>query len=131
MSATLSKLIGKLAEPFGGRERVNDSVAYRTYLSLRYPAYARLIRAEQNFYRELLKSVGSQLVFDIGAHCGSKAVMFASIADRVVCVEPAPESAALLRRQFAGNRKVIIEEKGVSSQAGSAMFHFFPPRDGR
>jgi FkbM family methyltransferase len=130
MVKPITKVVNKWAEHFGGRERLNDSVAYQAYVSLRFPEHAKLIRDERRFYAGLLNKVGSELVFDIGAHSGAKAVLLAALAERVVCVEPSPGSVAILKRRFRTNRKVAIEAKGVAATEGMATFHIFEATSG-
>lgn len=47
--------------------------------------------------------VRDKLIFDIGAHLGGVGVTLASRGARVVCVEPVPENAFILARNFANN----------------------------
>jgi FkbM family methyltransferase len=62
-------------------------------------------------------------VIDIGANIGTFAVLAARAAPaaRVLCFEPAPDTAALLRRNVTMNgidARVLIEERAVSGAAG-------------
>lgn len=116
-------LLIRYADWFGGRERLNDSFFYRCYVALAYPEHARRKRLEERFFRRVIPP-GSSLVFDIGANHGGKAVIFARMTRRVVCVEPSPASAKILRCRFAGSPKILIEESGVHSVNGMAAFAF-------
>ena len=60
------------------------------------------------------------LVFDIGAHAGSRARAFAALGCRVVAVEPQPDFAWLLRRLFTGRPQVEVVESAVSDTVGRA-----------
>lgn len=40
-------------------------------------------------------------IFDVGAHVGDKAVMFLASGARVVCFEPQPECANVLRDKYS------------------------------
>jgi FkbM family methyltransferase len=62
-------------------------------------------------------------VIDIGANIGTFAVLAAQAAPaaRVLCFEPAPDTAALLRRNLTMNgvaARVVIEERAVYGVAG-------------
>lgn len=60
------------------------------------------------------------LIFDVGANRGNIAQSFADAGARVVCIEPQPSLAALLRRRFAGCPHVIVVEKGLGMVRGSS-----------
>jgi len=60
------------------------------------------------------------LVFDVGAHAGSRVRAFASLGCRVIAIEPQPDFAWLLRRLFAHQRRVEVVEAGVSDAVGRA-----------
>lgn len=61
------------------------------------------------------------LVFDIGAHTGSKAEVFLAEGARVVCVEPQPHCLAEPRRKLGGNRRLQTVAGGLGATAGSAL----------
>ncbi|MBT1072718.1 FkbM family methyltransferase [Pelotalea chapellei] len=58
------------------------------------------------------------LVFDVGANRGNMAEAFLAAGARVVCIEPQPHLAAVLRQRFAGNSRVTVIEKGLGSLRG-------------
>jgi FkbM family methyltransferase len=99
----------------GTTYRLKDSNLYRHYLQMFYPHYYLRKLSEEVFYKNLLSQIGSELVFDIGANNGDKTAIFAGIAKKVVCVEPNPKSAAILRRRFARNRAIVIVQKGAGA----------------
>ena len=71
--------------------------------------------------KELLRPFinAGDLVFDIGAHEGLKTDIYLSLgAGRVICVEPQPECILYLKNKYAGNKSVIIEEKGLAAKPG-------------
>ena len=57
------------------------------------------------------------MVFDIGAHVGSRSHTLLSIGARVVAVEPQPLLADLVRRHI-GRRLTALEEKAVGDSEG-------------
>jgi FkbM family methyltransferase len=61
------------------------------------------------------------LIFDIGANVGKTVAQFITVANKVVCFEPNPRLANLLRGRFA-NDLVIIDERGVSNKNGTQTF---------
>lgn len=80
-------------------------------------------RREADFYRNLLKGFRRRdLVFDIGAHTGSKTATFLRLGARVVAVEPDPVNQVILEDQFLrhrlARRPVAIVRKAVSDGSG-------------
>ncbi|TDH34924.1 FkbM family methyltransferase [Pseudohoeflea suaedae] len=71
--------------------------------------------ALKRFYRDLISP--GDLVFDIGAHVGSRSHTLLSLGARVVAVEPQPVLADLVRRHIGG-RLTALEEKAVSDSEG-------------
>lgn len=71
----------------------------RTY---RAPGRAALLDA---FHRRFLGA--GDLAFDIGAHVGDRTASFRRLGARVVCVEPQPRLARLLRLLFRRDPEVI------------------------
>jgi FkbM family methyltransferase len=60
-----------------------------------------------------------ELVFDIGAHAGDKAIPFLQKGARLVCVEPQPQLAEHMRIRFSGNPSVTVVPKGVGRAPGT------------
>jgi len=58
------------------------------------------------------------LVFDVGANLGAKTERFLNASARVVCVEPQPSCANILRDKFADNPRVVVVEKGLAEKQG-------------
>jgi FkbM family methyltransferase len=56
------------------------------------------------------------LVFDVGAHAGSKAQIYLAKGARVVCFEPQPALADNLRERFG--ERVVIEQVALGSSPG-------------
>jgi FkbM family methyltransferase len=76
-------------------------------------------RRETDFYRNLLKGFRQgDLIFDIGAHTGSKTATFLRLGARVVAVEPDEVNQVILEEQFLryrlARRPVAIVRKAVS-----------------
>jgi FkbM family methyltransferase len=59
------------------------------------------------------------LVFDVGANMGAKAVLFLEQGARVVCVEPQPSCVAALRQRFRKERRVTIVAEGLAERSGA------------
>lgn len=60
-----------------------------------------------------------EVVFDIGAHAGDKAIPFLQKGARVVCVEPQPQLAKSMQDRFLGNPAVTVVCKGVGKAPGT------------
>lgn len=118
MSQNNKTLLRRFAELVTQIDHIDDSLPYQWYLRLRHPKHYEEKRREEAFYRKLIMSLGSDLVFDIGANEGNKAAIFAKLAKRVVCLEPSPKANAALRRRFKSSRTVHIINAGVGSKAG-------------
>ncbi len=58
------------------------------------------------------------LVFDIGAHLGDRAVAFASLGARVVALEPQPDVARWLRRLVRRHEGIEVRVEAVGARAG-------------
>ncbi len=79
-------------------------------------------RRLRRFYRAFVPP--GALCFDLGAHVGSRTQVFLDLgARRVVAVEPQPLCAALLRRRWAGNARVVVLEQAVGARPGGALLH--------
>lgn len=57
-------------------------------------------------------------VFDVGAHIGAKTDIFLANGAKVICFEPQPDCAKVLRNKYAGNEGVLIVEKGLADKHG-------------
>jgi FkbM family methyltransferase len=63
------------------------------------------------------------LFIDVGANVGTYSVLCASVGAQVIAIEPAPDTAALLRENNELNGGTIeIIEAAVGSEAGTARF---------
>ncbi|MBS3745795.1 MAG: FkbM family methyltransferase [Wenzhouxiangellaceae bacterium] len=60
------------------------------------------------------------LVFDIGAHVGDRALAFAALGARVLALEPQPMLARFLQRTIGRRRRVEVLEQAVGAAAGVA-----------
>ncbi|WP_413207557.1 FkbM family methyltransferase [Rhodospirillum sp. A1_3_36] len=69
----------------------------------------------RRFYRSLIAP--GDLVFDIGAHVGSRAKTFLSLGAEVVAIEPQPVCADLLERHFS-QRFTGLERVAVGATMG-------------
>ena len=53
------------------------------------------------------------LVFDVGAHVGDKAIWFLNRGAKVICIEPQPLIAQRLHQRMAGVNNAIVVQKGL------------------
>lgn len=60
------------------------------------------------------------LVFDIGAHLGDRAVAFATLGAHVIALEPQPHIARWLRRLTRRHNRITVRTEAVGAAAGSA-----------
>lgn len=89
----------RVSHPPGLRRGVFRSVV--TYYGVPF----RLVRTRR-FYSRFV--VPNGLVFDIGAHVGSKIRTFRSLGARVIAVEPQPACLDLLQRWYGDDEQVVI-----------------------
>lgn len=73
------------------------------------------------FYRTLIPE--GALVFDIGAHVGSRTRSLLANGARCVAVEPQPAFVQLLKLIFNNNKRVSLVTKAVGRQKGQADLH--------
>jgi FkbM family methyltransferase len=118
-----------LLEKLVSRPRFNDSLLYHLYLNIRYPGYSKRKRLEKQFYQSTLEAVDATLVFDVGANCGEKTAVFASLVDEVVSIEPSPTAVRVLKDRFLHNPRVAVIAGGVGSEEGTGKFHIFGDAD--
>lgn len=121
----MSSLFRKIANAFVIPERLNDSWAYHQYLRWRFPEHWKTLQADLYFYQRIVSTVGNELVFDVGANAGHRAVIFAAIAKRVICLEPDPTSVETLRVRFSNRKRIEIVAKGVADREGELEFKQF------
>jgi FkbM family methyltransferase len=79
------------------------------------------LRALRQRYREFVGP--GDLAFDVGAHVGNRTRCFRALGARVIAVEPQPDFAAWLRRQFRNDRGVTVLEAALGAAPGRAMLH--------
>ena len=78
-------------------------------------------RSLARFYRELIPE--GSLVFDVGAHVGSRTRSLLSTGASCVAIEPQPAFARLLERLFASNERVTLVKHAIGSEPGTAQLH--------
>lgn len=76
--------------------------------------------ALRRFYGNLIKP--GDLVFDVGAHAGSRSRTLLSLRAHVVALEPQPMFADFIQRAFAGEDLILLR-KAVGKEAGSVDLH--------
>jgi FkbM family methyltransferase len=79
------------------------------------------LRGLRQRYSEFLGP--GDLAFDVGAHVGHRTRCFRALGARVIAVEPQPDFAAWLRRQFRNDRSVTVLEAALGAAPGRAMLH--------
>jgi FkbM family methyltransferase len=97
------------------------SRAYEWYARACGSGYARVLAADRAFYGRLFQEFAIRSVFDVGANVGDKAQVFQELGARVVCVEPDPDTADILRYRFG--RSVTVEQTAIGEQPGTAVLH--------
>jgi FkbM family methyltransferase len=116
--STMQSLPRRILELAFNSHQINDTLAYHIYLRLRHPTHYKIKQREFNFYKNILNELGYGLVFDIGANCGSKAIILAKFADHVVCVEPSPAAIHALEERFAKFSNISVVGQGVGASPG-------------
>lgn len=74
----------------------------------------------KRFYAGLIRR--GDLVFDIGAHAGSRSRTLLALGAKVVALEPQPVFADFIEKSFAGKELVLLR-KAVGRQSGSVDLH--------
>jgi len=72
---------------------------------------------ENNFLRQFMAP--GDLVFDVGANIGNKAIQYVNLGATVVCFEPQPRCLDILRNKFKDNPCVYIDERGIADKPGT------------
>jgi len=78
-------------------------------------------RRLRRFYARFVRP--GALVFDVGAHVGSRSRAFLDLNARVVAVEPQPACIAYLQRRWAGDSRFTLVAAAVGAQSGPAGLH--------
>lgn len=76
----------------------------------------------QSFLQQMTGITKNSLVFDVGAHKGSKAIIYVLCGARVVCFEPQPECVTALHNRFDDYKQVAIEAVGIADKEGELEF---------
>ncbi len=77
-------------------------------------------RKLQNFYKQFVQP--GDLVFDIGAHVGSRSRTLLSLGASVVALEPQADFAALIERTLR-HPKLVLLRQAVGREPGSINLH--------
>jgi FkbM family methyltransferase len=107
------------------RERFNDSIIYGAYLRIFLPHSADKKLKERIFYKSALKDKKCDLIFDVGANAGSKAVIFLQHAKRVICIEPNPETLEHLSRRFSNKPQIELVRCACGAHSGTTKMLVF------
>ena len=78
-------------------------------------------RSLARFYQNLIPR--DSLVFDVGAHVGSRTRSLLANGAHCVAIEPQPVFAQLLQRLFANNKRVSLVTSAVGREKGEAQLH--------
>jgi FkbM family methyltransferase len=116
---TLKSGLQAILRRIGLYHRLKASSLYYLYWTIADRSLIDDRRRETDFYRNLLRGFRQgDLIFDIGAHKGSKTATFLRLGARVVAVEPDEVNQVILEDQFlryrVTRRPVIIVRKAVS-----------------
>lgn len=86
-------------------------------------AYDRIQR-EYSFYKNWLKADGrgDELIFDVGANCGTKSALFSRLCKKVVAFEPSDKMNNLLKLRFK-NTNVDVIKCALGKQSTTATFY--------
>lgn len=68
------------------------------------------------FYRRFVQA--GDLCFDIGAHVGNHSAAWLEIGAQVVALEPQPQFAAFLRKEYRARQDVTVLEQAVGRRRG-------------
>jgi len=74
------------------------------------------IRQMRRFYAQFLRR--GDLAFDIGAHVGSRTLVYTALGARVVAVEPVPAAMRVLRLLYGWQRGVTLLPAALGAAAG-------------
>jgi FkbM family methyltransferase len=72
-----------------------------------------------DFYRQFVRR--GDLCFDVGAHKGGRTEWLLRLGARVVCVEPQPACAALLRRRFRRKHVTVVESAAGDAEGTATL----------
>ena len=116
---TLKPHLQAILRRIGLYHRLKASPLYDLYWTMADRSLIDDRRRETHFYRNLLKGFRQgDLIFDIGAHTGSKTATFLRLGARVLAVEPDEVNQGILEEQFLryrlARRPVAIVRKAVS-----------------
>ena len=77
------------------------------------------------FLLEVLKTIKTPVVFDVGANIGNHALPFATTADKVYCFEPVQSTFDVLNSNINNNKlhNIIPVKKGLSDIAATATIY--------
>jgi hypothetical protein len=82
-------------------------------------------KLELKLLREILESSGSGgIMLDIGANIGNHAIYLSDLFERVICFEPFPANAALLRANIllSNRQNIRVEEIGLGDKECSLPY---------
>jgi FkbM family methyltransferase len=96
---------------------------YEIVRRIRHPEYYKNLALQTQFFKNLLGCVNTNLIFDIGAHIGEKTQIFAQLAKKVISAEPDRNNIRVLRARFRNRKNVIIVDKALGYEKGSAPFY--------
>jgi FkbM family methyltransferase len=127
-SCRMKEYFKTLLKQGGWYEYLKFSRVFTIYEYLFKPEVADARRREESLYKSFVGDCN--LIFDIGANDGHKAVAFLSISKKVVCVEPDPSNYRLLKIRFRNKKgRISCEDVAVTapgSKAESFLYIHYP-----
>ena len=102
----MTDLVARIATWFG---------VCRSLIMYWRPGYQRHLC---HFYRSMVTP--GDLVFDVGAHLGDRAVAFSTLGARVIALEPQPQIVPWLRRLVRRHDRITIRAEAVGRTPGHA-----------
>jgi FkbM family methyltransferase len=119
-----------LLRRLGAYDRLQETLAYDCYRSLRFGRPVMWRRNERRFYQAFFSPPPRNfLVFDVGANRGRRTELFLRLGAKVVAVEPDALNQRLLARRFFG-RPVTVVGKAVSEENSVATLRVHAPGSG-
>jgi FkbM family methyltransferase len=137
-----TRRLARAAKPFVPNGFIEAYYAHRAFRRFRATAGHPWRAALNRQLRDLLE--GSRLVYvptavvanpvcivDVGAHVGAwaRAVLKFLAPERLICIEPTPESHARLQRAVGADPRAKIIQCAVGAQSGTAQMHAFASSD--
>src|SRR5918911_2773224 len=113
-SSAASPGLGKQPRLTAGRLAAALGVVRSLWMYYGDPGHMRRM---QRLYAQLLRP--GDLAFDVGAHVGSRTLVWTRLGARVVAIEPVPHAMRVLRAVYGHHPRVALVQAAVGRQPGS------------